>query len=168
MLMWYLDSILTQTAKHHHFDCTFFSSCPDKSVADDVRRCGNDLCDCCMHWPKKSKGMTLLSLENRPLDDNWFFANRWLPPRDEESGQHFCELLPAKADGTPLSGERRGYPLFMQSLMTSPRLFSISIFKITYFGLLISLKEIRCRQLSCNDYEMEFMWPPVHLFWLLL
>ncbi|VDK21875.1 unnamed protein product [Taenia asiatica] len=77
----------------------------DRSIADDVRRCGNDLCGCCMHRPKESKDMTLLSLENRPLDENWFFVNRWLPPRDDENGQRFCELLPAKADGTPLSLE---------------------------------------------------------------
>ncbi|EUB61656.1 Lipoxygenasey domain-containing protein [Echinococcus granulosus] len=76
-------------------------------VAGDTRRCENDLCDCCMQWPKQSKEMSLLSLENRPLDEYWFFADRWLPPRDEKGGQSFCELLPAKADGTPLSTERR-------------------------------------------------------------
>ncbi|KAL5111456.1 Lipoxygenase homology domain-containing protein 1 [Taenia crassiceps] len=108
---WLLKEIRIRKPSTHV--CTYCHGevCPNlqlarRRIADDARGCENDFCDCCMHWPKKSNDMTLLSLENRPLDDYWFFAERWLPPRDDESGQRFCELLPAKADGTPLSLEK--------------------------------------------------------------
>nr|CDS22644.1 lipoxygenase domain containing protein [Echinococcus granulosus] len=109
---WLLKKILIRKPSTHICTHCHGEMCPNLQithggVAGDIRRCENDLCDCCMQWPKQSKEMSLLSLENRPLDEYWFFADRWLPPRDEKGGQSFCELLPAKADGTPLSTERR-------------------------------------------------------------
>lgn len=48
-------------------------------------------------------GVSPLPLVDRVLDEYWFFAERWMPPRERGAVNAFCELVPSTADGQPLS-----------------------------------------------------------------
>ncbi|KAM7540990.1 hypothetical protein Aperf_G00000044779 [Anoplocephala perfoliata] len=108
--------LATHICNHCHLEVCPNMRISNKSVAKNTRLCENGRCDCYMETNKKSEEMPLLSLQNRPLEEYWFFGNRWLPPRNIANGQNFCELLPANADSTPLSDQKpTAYEIFVRT-----------------------------------------------------
>nr|CUU00481.1 hypothetical transcript [Hymenolepis microstoma] len=107
---WLLEKIrIRKIATHVCIHC-FLELCPNMwlspleiSTANEPRKCENSRCSCHLESKRISEEAPLLTLHNRPLEEYWFFANDWIPPRDATNGQNFCELLPASSKQTPLS-----------------------------------------------------------------
>ncbi|VDL19697.1 unnamed protein product [Hymenolepis diminuta] len=105
---WFLEKIRIRKIATHFCAHCFLEVCPNmrisqKLAANKPQKCNNNRCDCHLETKKTPEEAPLLTLEDRPLEEYWFFANGWLPPRDIANGQNFCELPPASADQAPLS-----------------------------------------------------------------
>ncbi|VDO04174.1 unnamed protein product [Rodentolepis nana] len=109
---WLLEKIRIRKIATHVCSHCLLELCPNmrlsqKSASNESGKCENSRCSCHLENARISEETPLLTLHNRPHEEFWFFANDWIPPRDVENGQNFCELLPASAKQTPLSDRKK-------------------------------------------------------------
>ncbi|VDD79773.1 unnamed protein product [Mesocestoides corti] len=105
---WYLEKIRIRKVSTHACSCCHGEVCPNLRklptiTTGVVRTCEDSRCDCRLVPTRKVGDLSPLKLEDRALDDYWFYARRWLPPTEKENDQAFCELLPTSIEGKPLT-----------------------------------------------------------------